>query len=477
MKERTMACYEQELSRPIEFGIFPDHGRAKFYDGLLSIRKMFSLSWLSFCRASWLMLKCWCSNERSEIEFSKLLAAEAWKPTMSETAYLLWRSCFGPWIGSDWTHVSLHTAGDFFRKQLFTGPSHDHPADEEGPPWRHGQRDGWLLLRGPSSEVWFNNWISFLEEKKVRFHWNSKLQKLFSPSEKVESAILTNGLKVTGDSFILAINPFAAAQVIKDSPGLEKADQLNLLEKLVQNGPHVQVSFRIAFGEEIKFPRKREAMVLGNSEFNLTLFPQEQAWKSGEFLGEGIKSLWTGTSCVGTVPGRIHGIPVVRCTKDQCLEEVLDQIYRCESLDHEIRASNGGRGLRDFKLNKITVWYEWEFSPEGIQTSQPKWVNTNLNQLYRPTQKTGISNLKLAGAHTRTSADVWSIEGAVESGRRSASCIDSRVNFITQNRPQVMKILASFDDWLFQRKLPHVLSVVSSLFLIIVIIILFLRYF
>ncbi|MCB1103277.1 MAG: FAD-dependent oxidoreductase [Cephaloticoccus sp.] len=41
-----------------------------------------------------------------------------------------------------------------------------------------------------------------------------------------------------------------------------------------------------------------------------------------------------------------------------------------------------------------------------------------------PRQATPVPNLFLAGAHTRTEADVWSIEGAVESGRRAAQVVD-----------------------------------------------------
>jgi len=59
----------------------------------------------------------------------------------------------------------------------------------------------------------------------------------------------------------------------------------------------------VAFSEKIKFPRVRTAVVVSDSEFNLTLFAEEQVWDKDVDLGQNIKSLWTGTSCISSVPG------------------------------------------------------------------------------------------------------------------------------------------------------------------------------
>lgn len=55
---------------------------------------------------------------------------------------------------------------------------------------------------------------------------------------------------------------------------------------------------------------------------DLTLFAEEQVWDKGVDLGQNIKSLWTGTSCISTVPGRIYHKPVNTCTKEEFIEEV-----------------------------------------------------------------------------------------------------------------------------------------------------------
>jgi len=464
------SVYDLALSRPIDFGIFPDAGKAQFYDeGFKSIKKMFGMRKWEFARASYLMLKTWTSNNRSRVEYAKLNAAQAWKPLLREQAYQAWRSCFGPWIGSDWSNVSLHTAGDFFRKQLTTKPSHQHRSDQEGPAWKHGAGDGWLLLKGPSSEYWFNPWVKYLAEKGVKFFWEKPLTKLEFDGIKIVSAFSGNE-KIQGDIYILAINPYLMVDILSKTPALEMQEELKLFKPLVQGSPHTQVSFRLAFSEEIKLPRKRTAAVISDSEFNLTVFAEEQVWDKDVDLGQNIKSLWTGTSCIGGFPGRIYHKPVSHCTKEEFIEEVKAQILSCGALNQLIKEANHGKELKDFTIAKIEVWHEWNFSGDGIKPLQPKWVNTTKTQAYMPAQKTPVFNLFLAGAHTKTQAQVWSIEGAVESGRRAAKAIDDRVKVLDQYRPGWIKFLSKIDDILYLIKAPQLLD---SIFLFGVLLLIF----
>ena len=453
------SIFDRALSRPIGFGIFPDDGQAKFYDRRLrSIQKMFRLSNWQWVKWSWLMLKTWGANTRSHEEYARLNAAEQWKPLLNERSYKIWRSCFGPWIGSDWTNASLHHAGQFFRKLFITQPSIVHAADDQGPAWSHRGGDGWLLLRGPSSEFWFDRWVKDLKEHGVSFSWKAPLGRIDFDGAVITGAELESGSEVKADSYILATNPFAAAEILARTPNLEGLKELCLFKPLVQEGPHVQVSFRIGFVEPIKFPRTRMAVVVADSEFNLTLFAQEQVWKDGVDLGPNIKSLWTGTSCAGTVPGRLFNLPVIRCTKEQFLAEVKAQIMSCETLNALIKEANDGRELAEFEITKIEVWHEWTFSPDGIQGHQPKWVTSTHTQPYLPNQVTPVKNLFLAGAHTRTEADVWSIEGAVESGRRAARAIESTVEVISQYKPWWLRFISLFDDVCYRMGAPHVLD-------------------
>src|SRR5690606_36222958 len=142
----------------------------------------------------------WTANERTQRRYARQNAAEAWRPLLRDTGYRTWRSCFGPWIGSDWTRVSLHTAGQFFRKQLITRPAHRHAAGAEGPAWTQGAGDGWLLFRGPSNEYWFDRWLPLLERQGVTFAWNEPLETLDFDGRAVTGAKLKSGRRVVADA-------------------------------------------------------------------------------------------------------------------------------------------------------------------------------------------------------------------------------------------------------------------------------------
>jgi phytoene dehydrogenase-like protein len=331
--DETGSVYDQALSRPIDFGLAPDEGAAAFYTGLLTLPQMFRMSGWEGIRWAWLLLKTFTANRRSLERYAALNAPEQWKPLLGERAWKIWRSSFGPWIGSDWVNVSLHQAGRFFCKQLTTKPAHQHKADSDGPAWTHGARCGWLLLRGPSSEFWFDKWVAHLRNHGVTFCWRHPLHRLQFDHRAITAAELQSGSKVMADIYVLAINPFATAEILSRTPALERQEQLRLFRPLTQEGSHTQVSFRVAFAEQIRWPRPRAALVLANTEFNLTMFAQEQAWAPDVGLGDGVKSLWTVTACVATIPGRVYGLPLVRCTREQFIEEVKPQLLGCEALN------------------------------------------------------------------------------------------------------------------------------------------------
>ena len=101
--------------------------------------------------------------------------------------------------------------------------------------------------------------------------------------------------------------------------------------------------------------------------------------------------------------------------------------------------------------------------PKGIKPRQPKWVTTTNTQAYLPKQATSVPNLVLAGAHTEAAADVWSIEGAVESGRFAAKVIEPGVTVLPQYKPLWLRALDAADDACFKVGAPHILNVLVGL--------------
>ena len=461
--DEESTLYERVLSRPMEYAVVPDTIDDEFeIDDVFDKQRAFRFSLSDKVRVAWGILKVWTADTRSKESYAQVNAADYWQPHMTTTGHSTWKAIFGPWIGADWPYASLHHVGVFFTRNVRSGQTHEHEADEDGPAWKHESMGGWSLLRGPSNEWWFDRWVAHLDEVGVEFHWETPLRQLHFDGATITGAEVSDGVNIHADVYVLATTPFAAADVLARTPRLADDAELAKMPALIQDGPHTQVSFRIAFDERIAWPRERTAIALADSEFNLTLFADEQSWPSSIDLGDDVKSLWTCTACVASEPGRVHGKPLRNCTKEEFVDEVLAQIRASEGLDFMIREANDNRGINDFAISRTEVWPEWTFSPSGITPDQPKWVTTTNTQSHRPSQATSIPNLVLAGAHTRTEADIWSIEGAVESGRRAARVFEADVEVIGQHKPLPLRSLARVDDRLYAWKLPHVLSVMAA---------------
>lgn len=453
------SVYDKSLSRPINYGIALDRAsESDPEDIVFNIIGRFRMTWWDKIRWAKLLFQTWTSNRRTKEYYSKLNAAETWRSRMSDVSWKTWRATFGPWVGCDFTRASVHHIGQFFRRNLSSGPAHYHRADKQGPAWKHHSGDGWLLLRGPSNEFWFDKWIVYLKKSGVKFFFHTPLEKFDFDGKNIVRAHLQSGEEIKADIYVMATNPFAALEIFNRTPELAKLEQLRLFQPLINDGPHTQVSFRIAFTEKISWSKDRTALLLPDSEFNLTLFPQEEVWDSEVDLGEDVASLWTGTACVADVPGKVYGLPLTQCTKEQFIEEVKTQLLRCEDLDRLIKKANRGRGLKDFPILRIEVWHEWKFAPRGIKPSQPKWVMSAHTQPYLPTQATPVANLILAGAHTKTDADIWSIEGAVESGRRAAQVVEPGIKIIPQYKSVWLRAISALDDLCFSVGLPHIID-------------------
>ena len=136
----------------------------------------------------------------------------------------------------------------------------------------------------------------------------------------------------------------------------------------------------------------------------------------------------------------------------------MAQLGSCEGLDLLVKEANNGRSWKSVPIVRMEVWHEWRFSPDGIKSAQPKWVNTTQTQPNQPTQATPVPNLVLAGAHTRTEADVWSIEGAVESGRRAARAIEPSVKVLPQYVSPCLRVIRAVDNACFAIGAPHALD-------------------
>jgi hypothetical protein len=209
---------------------------------------------------------------------------------------------------------------------------------------------------------------------------------------------------------------------------------------------------------------------MNDSEFNITWYPQEKHWKRKP----NIKSLWSGTIIDFEKKGKIFNKNAEHLDNAKLKKEIIYQILRSKSFRKLIYDNNG------FYINKedieyIEIWYEWNFN-NGIQEqTNKKWVNNIYNEKFRPLQKTEYVNLFLSGAHTKTSINIWSMEGAIESGKITANYILDKYNkqnieHYKHDAPFYIKLIQYIDNILYKLYLPNIVNLLIILILLLFII-------
>jgi uncharacterized protein with NAD-binding domain and iron-sulfur cluster len=479
------SVYDTEFSRPVKFHLVQDevsgvHVQKPTYEITNSWRQT---RWDTI-KFNFLMAQGFTCNKRSKELYSNENAGEYWKKHLSAKAAQTFSWTFGPFIGSDVDNVSRHHVSTFFQKNLFPGKPapYLHYDEESSPPrkkeWRHSHGDGWLLLKRPSSESWFNPWTRQLIDRGVNFRFENKLNRINTDGKKITSVTveLKDGTMYdfSADYYISAINPFSMEKIVKNSSEHIRNDkELAKFKDLVSGGEHRQISFRFAFKEEIKFPDYETAIILTDSEFGITLFSQSQMWHKnvslGKTYGEDVRTLWSGTTTIDSNSGTLYNIPKKHLTKKQFIEEVKNQVYRSKEFNLIIKNSNNGKELNFFTLLEVEVWHTWIFPKDNngvITGEEPKWVNSVGSRMHHPKAETSYPNLFLSGSHVETNADLWSMEGACESGRRAADKISGHDTVIKQQENISLKVLKCADDALYTIGLPNILTVLIIVFLI-----------
>ena len=359
--------------------------------------------------------------------------------------------------------------------------------------FQNQQENNWLVLKSPSNEAWFDPWRIHLESQGVRFQFNTSLEKIncVKDGTAISSVVCSNmhtceTQTLKAEYYVLAMNPFSTMDVLSRTPKLLEDMELSKFKMITRQPEHLQISFRIAFMEKINFPDHETVVILVDSEWDITLFSQDQIWSKTILLGEinkqKIKSLWSGTACISENSGELYNISMRNAIKSQFIQEIKHQILRCRDFDQMNRSANSGRALASFEIAEIEVWPTWVFPKNNNGTvygEQPKWVNSVGSLQYQPNTVTGISNLFLAGAHTKTSADLWSMEGGVESGNRVADyiilsdCNASKGADLTLNQiiPRYLYVLKMLDDTLYGYGLPNLVNFAWFMLLIILTII------
>ena len=436
------------LSIPIEFYLLYD--KEYDYKSSLSIKDNIILYYLGI---NYLL-----SDNRREYYYSYKIEPFLKKYLSNDGYNYIINFITGPGYGMNKNEVSM---GHLFHFPVLSYVQKEKHVNSSlvGHNYEHNPRAGWYVMNGPTSDVWINPWVKYLKEKGVEFLTNTELVKINYDKNNITFVeIKQNGIinQLNAKEYILSINPFNTLDILKNS---KMQGLYNNFKSLTDNTKSKQISFRIGINKEIKYPIDNIAFVMYDSEFNITWYPQEKHWKQKPI----IKSLWSGTIIDFEKKGKIFNKNAENLDNEKLKEEIIYQILRSESFRKLIYENN------EFYLNKedieyIEIWYEWNFINGKQEQIYKKWVNNIYNEKFRPLQKTEYANLFLSGAHTKTTINIWSMEGAIESGKITANYILNKYNkpnvklFKHNDNPFYIKLIQYIDNILYKLNLPNIFT-------------------
>ena len=454
------------LTKPIEFFVMRDD--------IITYKP--SLSIMDSIYVGYYGLKHLVSNNRKNDYYRTKIISKL-KKNLSRDGYdYLVEFIVGPGLGMEKKNVSYGHLFDIIslvslNQEIYT---HSHESTSDNKKYDHHAKDGWHVMNSPTSEAWINPWVKYLKNKGLNIILNTELVSINTQNNKIISCTIknNNGLKkITGDDYVLALNPFSAEQIFKQS----KMESLYTLHKsLNSKSISNQISFRIGFNKKINFVKNNIGFVMANSEFNITWYPQDTHWDKNVNLGANhkgkIKSLWSGTLIDSESIGKLYKKKATDMTKNELIEEIIHQILKSKSLQKNIFDNNG------FYLNKTDItykeiWYEWEFNKGKLKQKNIKWVNTMYNEQYRPKQTTIYNNMYIAGSHTKTSINIWSMESAVESGKIVANHILKKYKLhpsilFTHKKPSYILFFQYIDDMYYCMNLPNIVDIIIIMIIV-----------
>lgn len=344
---------------------------------------------------------------------------------------------------------------------------------------------GWKVMNKPTNEAWFDPWVEYLKNKGVKFHFNSELKDIIFENNKCIGVKINNNI-VRSNVYCISINPFNLEKILenKKESKNEKVKLSNMysLKSLYNdlsksNIVNNQISFRLGLSEKFNFGNKDLGFVLIDSKYNITFYNQTDWWNNDVDLGMNnqIKTLISGTLILTYKTGDIYNKPATSLTKEKLLEEIIQQFKSSIQFNNLLLVNN--KTINDHlefydKIIYREIFEDWIETPQNdgstrLVSKNLKWVNNIINEEYRLKNyyKNLSDNLFFSGGHVKTSINIWSMEGSVESGMTTVNYIlnylgnNNIVNIHTHKVESKYNILIVLDNLLSSFGLPSIVDV------------------
>jgi cytochrome b involved in lipid metabolism len=392
-----------------------------------------------------------CSNRRKSDYFKVRLDPLIKKNLSKEGYHFIADFLAGPGYGFDKNTMSLGHYATFIEYILYE------------------KEKDWQVMSMPTSEAWINPWIDYLKSKGVKFNFSSELIKINHKDNIISDCVIRTNNKnivISADDYVIAINPFNLNTILKVSNLMDmsiKYDKLNIINN--------QISFRLGFGKKIKFNKLNSGYVLIDSPYNITFYPQEDNWDKGVDLGMGgkIKTLLSGTIILPYNSGSLTNSSALSLSLDKLKDEIVHQFFESSEFMSILKDSDVKREDIIFR----EIYSDWYKDGKYLKSKNSKWVNNFINEEYRPLQSTKFNNMFISGGHCRTSINIWSMEGSVESGKITSNLILEKYNKgickVYRHESKLwVKLLGKIDDIFYMLHFKNI--IVELLFLLIFII-------
>jgi uncharacterized protein with NAD-binding domain and iron-sulfur cluster len=274
------------------------------------------------------------------------------------------------------------------------------------------------VLNGPTNEVWIDPWVRLLRARGVRFRTGTTIVGLDVSRGRITGARArtARGRRTIEADWFVSAMPVERVTRLLSRPVLRAAPELESLRHLTvdwMNG----IQFYLRRPVEITHGH----LAFLDTPWSLTGLTQGQFWDRDfrSTYGDG-----TAVDCLSvdisdwSRPGILFGKPAKRCTKREIRAEVWAQM--------KAALEDTGRSVLPDDI--LHSWFldpgiRWHPKRSANSNDEPLLVNTVDSWRLRPTARTGVGNLLMAGDFCRTHVDLATMEGANESGRQAANAI------------------------------------------------------
>lgn len=310
--------------------------------------------------------------------------------------------------------------------------------------------DAERILNGPTSTVWIEPWVEYLEDLGVEFVRETRVTEIGCDRRRVTGVETTRG-EVGADHYVAALPVEAMVELL--TPDLKRgAPSLSHLGRL-KTGWMTGIQFYL----DTDRPLVHGHQLYLDSPWALTAISQGQFWSEYDLAEAGSGEVGGVLSVIISdwdSEGILDGKPARECSPEEIKAETWAQLRNHLNRD--------GTRLED---DDVVEWFlnpAIEETDEGVVNREPLLVNTAGSLRYRPEAATDLENLVLAADYVRTETDLASMEGANEAARRATNAILDRSGTDTPRcelwklkEPTVFEPLRAHDAVRYRLGLPH----------------------